>query len=227
TAPLTAESETPKIVSTKPYFSLVTNKTYSPNESARLWASYQNIDYLDFRVYRIKDPNKFFKQLDDPHEMGEKEKEQISQGYGARPSLLDRTHRLKTSLFAVVKDYVRTHLLKPHRETFNQKFRKEAPAERTPLNVADYARVPLLNPDQKVKDWREKLPALENEYDSRMIPLGKMDPGVYLVEGVNGGLRAYSIAIVTNLTMVQKTTSDGQVVVFVADRKSGAPHEGV
>jgi hypothetical protein len=70
--------------------------------------------------------------------------------------------------------------------------------------VADYARVPLLNPDQKVKDWREKLPALENEYDSRMIPLGKMDSGVYLIEGVNGGMRAYSIAIVTNLTMIEK-----------------------
>ena len=72
------------------------------------------------------------------------------------------------------------------------------------MNVADYARVPLLNPDQKVKDWREKLPALENEYDSRMIPIGKMDPGVYLIEAVNDDMRAYSIAIVTNLTMVRK-----------------------
>ena len=60
----------PTVSSTKPYFSLTTNRSYSPNESARLWASYQNIDYLDFRVYRVKDPNKFFKQLDDPHEMG-------------------------------------------------------------------------------------------------------------------------------------------------------------
>jgi len=222
-----AEARTAIVASAKPYFSLTTNRSYSPNESARLWASYQNVDYLDFRVYRIKDPNKFFKQLDDPHEMGEKEKEQISQGYGARPSLLDRTHRLKTSLFAVVKDYVRTHLLKPHRETFNQKFRKEPPAERTPLNVADYARVPLLNPDQKVKDWREKLPALENEYDSRMIPLGKLDSGVYLIEGVSAGMRAYSIAIVTNLTMIEKTNRHGQVMVYIVDRKTGAPHEGV
>lgn len=217
----------PTVSSTKPYFSLTTNRSYSPNESARLWASYQNIDYLDFRVYRVKDPNKFFKQLDDPHEMGEKEKEQISQGYGARVSLLERTHRLKISLFSVVKDYVRTHLLKQHRETFNEKYRKEPEATRTPLNVADYARVPLLNPDQKVKDWREKLPALENEYDSRMISLGKVDPGVYLIEAVNEGMRAYSIAIVTNLTMIQKTNRHGQVVVYVVDRKTGAPHEGV
>jgi uncharacterized protein YfaS (alpha-2-macroglobulin family) len=222
-----AEEKPPTLSSTQSYFSLTTNRSYSPNESARLWASYQNIDYLDFRVYRIKDPNKFFKQLDDPHEMGEKEKEEISQGYGARRSLLERTHSLKTSLFGAVRNYVRTHLLRQHRETFNQKFRKEPPAERTPLNVADYARVPLLNPDQKLKDWREKLPALENEYDSRMIPLGKMDSGVYLIEGVNGAMRAYSIAIVTNLTMIEKTNRHGQVMVYIVDRKSGAPHEGV
>ncbi len=62
--------------------------------------------------------------------MGEKEKEQIAQGYGARISLLERTHRLKISLFSSVRDYVRTHLLKEHRETFNEKYRKE-PRSRT------------------------------------------------------------------------------------------------
>ena len=221
-----AGPEAPGVSSTKPYFSLTTNRTYSPNESARLWASYQNIEYLDFRVYHIKDPSKFFKQLDDPHQMGEKEKEAVSQGYGVRVSLLERAHSVKISLFTAVKEYVRTHLLKEHREVFNQKFRKEDES-RTPLNVADYARVPLLNPDQKVKDWREKLPPLDHDYDSRMISLGKQNPGVYLIEAVNGGMRAYSIAIVTNLTMVQKTTKDGQVLVYVVDRKSGAPHEGV
>jgi uncharacterized protein YfaS (alpha-2-macroglobulin family) len=217
----------PAVVSSKPYFSLTTNRTYSPNETARLWASYQNVDHLDFRVYRVKDPVKFFKGLDDPHQMGEKEKEAVAQGYGSRVSILERTHRLKISLFSAVRDYVRTHLMKGHRETFNQKYRKEDAPERTPLNVADYARVPLLNPDQKVKDWREKLPPLENEYDSRMVSLGKQEAGVYLVEAVNGDLRAYSIAIVTNLTMIEKTTKHGQVVVYVVDRKTGAPHEGV
>src|SRR5712692_6780047 len=222
-----ATPDQPTVVSTTPYFSLTTNRTYSPNETARLWASYQNIEYLDFRVYHVKDPSKFFKQLDDPHQMGEKEKEAVSQGYGVRVSVLERAHSLKISLFTAVRDYVRTHLLKQHRETFNQKFRKETEPTRTPLNVADYARVPLLNPDQKVKDWREPLSPLENEYDSRMVTLGKQEPGVYLIEAVNGDLRAYSIAIVSNLTMVQKTTKDGQVVVYVVDRKSGAPHEGV
>jgi uncharacterized protein YfaS (alpha-2-macroglobulin family) len=224
--PSAAQPETPTVSSTKPYFSLTTNKTYSPNESARVWASYQNVDYLDFRVYKVKDPNKFFKQLDDPHQMGEEEKAALAKGYGSRLSLLERTHRFKLSIFSAVKNYVRDHLLAGHRATFNEKFRKEKEPTRTPLNVADYARVPLLNPDQKVKDWREKLPTLENEYDSRTIPIGKMDPGVYLIEGVNGDLRAYSLAIVTSLTMVQKSTSDGQILVYVVDRKTGAPREG-
>src|SRR5438270_12336752 len=98
--PAQPETPAPTVATTKPYFSLTTNRTYSPNESARLWASYQNIDYLDFRVYRVKDPNKFFKQLDDPHQKGEQEKEVIAQGYDARVSLLERTHSLKISLFS-------------------------------------------------------------------------------------------------------------------------------
>ena len=42
---------------------------------------------------------------------------------------------------------------------------------------SDFARVPLLNPDQLVSSWREKLPPLDNEYDTRMVMLGKRDPG--------------------------------------------------
>ena len=50
-------------VSDKPFFSLSTNRTFAPGEHARLSASYQGIDHLDFRVYQIKDPLKFFRQL--------------------------------------------------------------------------------------------------------------------------------------------------------------------
>src|SRR5712692_6130211 len=214
-------------LSDKPFFSLSTNRTFAPGEHARLSASYQGIDHLDFRVYQIKDPVKFFKQLDDPHQLGEKQKEEVSGNYGNRPSVLERTHSLKTFINTAIKDYVREQLQRDHREAFNLKFRKDNEPARTPLNVADYARVPLLNPQQMVSAWREKLPRTENQYDWQTISLGKRDAGVYLIEAVNGDLRAYSIAIVSNLTMIQKTTKDGQVVVYVVDRKSGAPHQGV
>ncbi len=218
---------TPPPSADKPFFSLTTNRTFAPGERAKLWASYQGVDHLDFRVYQIKDPIKFFKQLDDPHQLGKRQKEEVTTNYGNRSSALERAHSLKTFINTVVKDYVRAQLQRDHREQFNLKYRKENEAARAPLNVADYARVPLLNPQQMVSAWREKLPQTENEYEQVPVSLGKRDPGVYLIEAVNADLRAYSIAVVSNLTMIQKTTNDGQVVVYVVDRKSGAPHEGV
>src|ERR1051325_8652017 len=50
--------------SVKPNFSLSTNRIYGASEKTRIYISYQGINYLDFRVYQVKDPIKFFKQLD-------------------------------------------------------------------------------------------------------------------------------------------------------------------
>ncbi|HEX5966671.1 MAG TPA: MG2 domain-containing protein [Pyrinomonadaceae bacterium] len=108
------------------------------------------------------------------------------------------------------------------RRSFNHKFRNEE-ARRTPLNVADYARVPLLNPDQLVTTWREPLTTLENEYDRRMIPLGKQEPGVYLVEAVEGDLRAYTVVVVTDLAMVEKSSPNGELLVYAVNRVTGEP----
>lgn len=220
----TAESHA---LSDLPFFSLTTNRTYSPNERARVSASYHGVEYLDFRVYQVKDPVKFFKQLDNPHQMGENEKQQVANSYRNRLALLERTHSLKYYIYSSIKDYIRTQLQHDNREKFNQKFRQPGGPKQTPLNIADYARVPLLNQNQLVSAWREKLPPLSDEYDQQTVNLGEQKPGVYLVEAVNGDLRAYSIAVVTNLTMVQKTTKDGQALIYVVDRKSGAPQANV
>jgi alpha-2-macroglobulin len=223
----TEQTYASKMADAKPFFSLSTNRSFRVDERARLSATYQGIDHLDFRVYRVMDPTKFFQQLPNPHRIGENEKPDIERDYQQSPSILERTHSVKSWIYSALKQYVRGQLKREHRQSFNQKFRAEAQTGRVPLNVADYARVPLLNPNQLVSSWRERLPSLQDEYEQRTVSLGRRDPGVYLVEAVNGDLRAYCVAIVTNLTMVQKTTSDGEVMVYVVNRQSGAPHEGV
>ena len=222
------ETTTPDSASTttyKPYFSLSTNRTYGTADRTRVWINYLGIDQMDFRVYRVADPVKFFKNLEDPHQMGEGEKTQIISGLNKEPSALEKVRSFKVSIFKSIRDYFRNQLRRGTRESLNQKLNREG--DRQPLNVADYARVPLLNPDQMVSSWREKLTPLDNVYDTRMVMLGKRDPGVYLVEAVNGDLRAYTIAIVTDLTMINKTAPTGEMLVYTADRKSGAPREGV
>ena len=59
-----------------------------------------------------------------------------------------------------------------------------------------------------------------------MISLGRREPGVYLVEAVNGDLRAFGIVIVTDLAMVQKTSRDGSMLVYAVERKTGAAARG-
>lgn len=213
-------------VNAKPFFSLTTNQSFRTDERALLSASYQGVEHLDFRVYRVNDPVKFFQQLPDPHQIGEDEKDEIEHDYGQWPSVLELSHSVKSRIYSAIKEYVRDQLTREYRQTFNQKFRDDGEARRMPLNFADYARVPLLNPSQLVSSWRERLAPMQDEYDRRTISLGRREPGVYLVEAVNGDLRAYCVAIVTDLTMVQKTTRDGEVLVYVVDRKSGAPREG-
>ena len=212
----------PRSTSTKPYFSLSTHRTFGTKESARLWVDYQNVDHLDFRVYKVNEPAKLFAQLDNPHQMGERDKEEVV-ALSRTTSFLEKIRAFKRWAFTGIKGYVRDQLHHNSREAFNQKFRAEQPSKRTPLNAADYARVPLLNPNQLVSNWREPLPPLENLYDRRMIPLGKREAGVYLVEAVEGDLRAYTIVVITDLAMIEKTTRDGQLMVYTVDRRSGEP----
>jgi alpha-2-macroglobulin len=207
----------------KPFFSLSTNRTFGTSENARLWLDHRGLNTLDFRVYRVNDPARFFAQLSNPHQMGEDEQEQIVNHISRRKSLLERVRALKVWAYSGVRDYFRGQLKQNTRKTFNHKFRAPETTKRVPLNVADYARVPLLNPNQLVTSWREPLPALENQYDRRMIPLGKRERGVYLVEAVSGELRAYTVVVVTDLAMVEKASPNGELLVYAVDRKSGQP----
>ena len=75
--------------STKPFFSLSTHRTYGTSDNARLWVDYQGVDHLDFRVYQVRDPRKFFTELKNPHQMGEHEEEEVASTVPHRKSFLE------------------------------------------------------------------------------------------------------------------------------------------
>ena len=207
----------------KPFFSLSSNRTFGTSEKPVLWLDHRGVSSLDFRVYRVNDPQRFFAQLSNPHQMGQDETEQVANNFSKRKSLLERLRAVKVWAYSGIRNYFRGQLKHDTRVAFNHEFRASEIVNRVPLNVADYAHVPLLNPSQLVTSWREPLPALENEYDRRMIPLGKREAGVYLVEAVADELRAYTIVVITDLAMVEKASPNGDLLVYAVDRKTGAP----
>src|SRR3954465_7303318 len=171
----------------KPFFSLHTNRTYATADRARVWVNYRGVEALDFRVYKVKDPVKFFRQLDNPHQVGEDEEAQVGKAVEKKPTFLEKLRTFKSWGYGIIKTYVRQQLQNQSRKGFNQRFRPEEDdtTNQTRLDVSkDIARVPFLNPDQMVSYFREKLPPLEDVYDRRMISLGRREPGVYLVEAV-------------------------------------------
>ncbi len=75
-------------VEAKPFFSLSTNRTFASSENPRLWLDYRNVESLDFRVYRVSDPQAFFARLSDPHQLGEDEQDEVAPNPSNKPAPL-------------------------------------------------------------------------------------------------------------------------------------------
>ena len=84
-----------------------------------------------------------------------------------------------------------------------------------------YPGLPLLNSQQVVSVWRQNV-AHTKRWESETIPVPVNDKGLYLVEAAHEDLRAYTLVIVTDLTIVTKT-APGRLLAFVVDRPSHAP----
>ena len=101
--------------SDKPFFSLSTHRTYGTTDNARLWVDYQAVDHLDFRVYQVRDPRKFFTGLKDPHQMGERRRSGSGQPLPHRESFLEKVRNLKRWAYAGIQGFVRGQLRRDSR----------------------------------------------------------------------------------------------------------------
>src|SRR5260370_18985329 len=84
----------------QPYFSLSSAKTFGPGEKPGIQMWSQNVDSLEFRVYRVKDPILFFQKMEDVHRLGA----------GAAPrkpgqlTLIERFHQAKVRARNAIRD---------------------------------------------------------------------------------------------------------------------------
>jgi len=206
--------------STEPFFAVSSRQTYSPSQHPTVSVEFRQVDHLDFRVYRVKDPLQFFSKLRDAHSFGS-EKQELAR----ERTWLERFHDWKRDLRLSIRDFFRQQLRYETRYRQHEAaVRKREKQRRIPLDVAAYAQVPLLNHEQLVVAWRELLPKTRGS-EREEIPVDLHQKGLFLVELANGGLRAYTLLMVTELALVSKN-SRGQILLFLAHRASGTPVAG-
>ena len=204
-------------------FSLSTTRTFAPGDSVKIQLFARNVPELEFRVYKVRDAEKFFAGLKDPHSFGVKNyapSEQINQR-----TWLERIHDFKAHLWWVIRSFFRGQFTDEARDDFRERQGKLGKRSQV-VGAAQFARVPLLNESQLVARWKLVVaPAIVSETEQLPIDSangGGLDAGVYLIEATDGTYKAYTVAIVTKIAVVERTV-DGKAFLFVADRKTGAP----
>ncbi|MGA9061495.1 MAG: MG2 domain-containing protein [Terracidiphilus sp.] len=199
-------------------FSLSTTRTFAPGESVKIQLFARNVPELEFRVYKVRDAERFFAGLKDPHSFGAESyapQEQINQR-----TWIERLHDFKAHLWWLIRRFFRGQFTDEARDSFREQQGKLGKRSQV-VGAAQFAPIPLLNASQLVARWRlETPPALVSE--TQQLPIDGLSAGVYLIEATDGTYKAYTVAIVTSIA-VEERTENGQADLYVADRKSGAP----
>ena len=205
----------------QPFFSLSSSQTFAPGQrpAIQFWA--HGLNALEFRVYRVNDPVTFFLRLEEAHSFG---------GHAARKpdelTPLERFHRWKARVRLRVRNVFRMQFDSEARAGVRDWLlqREQQPVSRAAAPVAEFAAVPLLNPQQVVAVWRQDV-SRGRRWESRTIPVNVTEKGLYAVEATDGQLQAYTIVSITDLAVVTKG-APGRLLAWVLDRRTGAPVEG-
>ena len=199
-------------------FSLSTSRTFAPGESVKIQLYAKNVPALEFRVYRVKDAEKFFSGLKDLHSFGVQSYspgEQIDER-----TWIERLHDLKADLWWRVRHFFRLQFSDDARDSFRESQGKLGKRSQV-VGATEFAQIPLLNESQLVARWKLITPpAIVSE--TQQLPIDGLASGVYLIEATDGTYKAYTVAIVTSIAIVERA-GNGQANLYVADRKTGAP----
>lgn len=109
------------------------------------------------------------------------------------------------------------------RKTLAAEEPQAAPAMPPPSAVADFASIPILNPQQLVRTW-EQVILKRQPWESATVKVPLEKKGVYVLEATDGTLQAYTVLSATDVAIVTKSHV-GKILIRVVDRVKGAPIE--
>jgi hypothetical protein len=207
--PLTAQEDE------QPFFSVASSRTWTSRENPSVQVSAWDVESLEFRLYRVSDPLRFFSELKDLHEFGGREPRPAR-----KLTMLERFHAWKNEWRSDYRSLLRqqfdsaahaqiSHVLDQTREA------------RAARRITHFTPLPLLNSQQVVAVWKQVMPK-RGGWSYEAVHFSNPGKGVFLMETAHQNLRAYTVVIVTDIAMITKT-APGRLLAFVADRQSGAP----
>jgi alpha-2-macroglobulin len=203
------------------YFSLSSDRTFRPDQKPKVNVYAHNVDVLEFRVYKVQDPEAFFAKLDDLHEFGVKHyspREQVDQR-----TWLEKFHDWKIRCWRRIRNFFRGQFSDQSRAEIRDWHSGKAKRSRL-SGAVGFAGIPILNSQQLVARWRMELPP-KYVSESSDLPLENLKAGLYAVEATDGTYRAYTVIVVSEMAIITKT-APGQIVAFTVDRKTGEPVSG-
>ena len=216
-SPLIAQEPQPDV---QPYFSLTSERTYLSEEKVEIAVYSHNVSTLQFRVYRVDDPIKFFSQLQEMHSFGGQAPRMPKQAH----TWLERFHAWKQRIWVWIRDFIRAQFSPDSRHQIRLWRLGETTSLKKGPQVDEYAQVPVLNQQQVVSVWKWTVPPGER-WQSEKVTVPVNQKGVYLVEATEGTLRAYTIVVVTEIAVITKA-APGRLLSFVVDRRTGDPIAG-
>lgn len=213
-------AQVPGSLAAKPYFSLSTNEAVRPGEAVPVSIQTNNVTKLQFRLYKVNDPLRFFAQLPDAHRFGGSMRRSV-----VATTPLEKFRVWKSGWRARFRNVFRAQFSAESRAGIRQALAKKeppaAPAMPPPAAVADFASIPVLNPQQLVRTW-EQVILKRQPWESATVKVPLEKTGVYVLEATDGTLQAYTLLSATSVAIVTKSHA-GKILIRVVDREKGAP----
>ena len=207
----------------------------------RDYRRYQMEEYggVDVRLYRIPDPMAFLRQQKNLHRIVV-QPQYLGDGLNNTLTwLLDnwygKSRRVMQRIFssqsrqnvtqALPELQLGNAIVKPSRYVQNSQF---SPLKKYPL--VEQFRYPLwqatsVEPQQGVKLEGASSNFISPQPGNIYIPLGKQEPGLYLVEAMVGGYRATTVVFVSDTVALSKV-SGNELLVWTAGKKQGEAKPG-
>ncbi|WP_293936994.1 alpha-2-macroglobulin [Iodobacter sp.] len=216
-------------------FYLLSDSGFASTETAtvRLEASTydaQTYGGVDILVYRVPKPLDFLKQQKDPHKLNLKGNYQGEGAVNALRYLWDqwyaRSRLAWQRVFSAPARGVVTHIAPVLKTPPPTTTRYTAARQYQPLKgfeLVDEFRYPLQSAKPEAPNAR-----LEGSSSERgvtpgnvRVPLGKLKPGLYIVEGYMGSYRAATLLFVADTALFTKVSAE-QMLAWTAHKQTGA-----